>query len=48
MFSKAGGRRRRGERSERWRLSPQVTVMDDGALLSWRQLNTCLPMGSSE
>ena len=29
-------------------LSSQVTVMCDGALLSWRWLNTCLPMGSSE
>ena len=29
-------------------LSSQVTAMCDGALLSWRWLNTCLPRGSSE
>ena len=45
---KAGGRRRKGGRSELWLLSTQVTIMCDGALLSWRCLNTCLPMGSSE
>ena len=43
---KAG--RRQGGRSEWWRLSSQVTIMRDGALLSWRWLNTCLLMGSSE
>ena len=31
-----------------WRLSSQVTVTRDGALLSWGWLNTCLPMGSGE
>ena len=34
-----------------WRdgvLSSQVTIMCDGALLSWRWLYTCLLMGSSE
>ena len=38
----------RAERLERWRFSSQVTVRHDGALLAWRWLNTCLPMGSSE
>ena len=38
---KAGGRRRKGGRSEWWRLSSQVPVRRDGALLSWRWLNTC-------
>ena len=33
---------------ERWRLSSQVTVTRDGALLSWRWLNSCLTMGSGE
>ena len=31
-----------------WRLSSQVTVMCDGARLSWGWLSTCLPMGSGE
>jgi len=44
---KAGGRRKGEGRLEQWRLSSQVTVMHDGALLSCRWLNTCLPMGSS-
>jgi len=30
------------------RLSSQVTVICDGALLSWGWLNTYLPMGSGE
>jgi len=34
--------------SEWWHLSSRDTVRCDGALLSWRWLNTCLPMGSSE
>ena len=29
-------------------MSSQVTIGHDGALLSWRWLNTCLPMGSAE
>ena len=29
-------------------MSSQVTVTGDGALLSWRWLNTRLPMGSGE
>lgn len=33
---------------EGWCLSSQVTIMLDGALLSWRWLNTCLSLGSSE
>ena len=47
---KAGGRRRKGGRTcLKWqRLSSQVTIRCDGALLSWRWLNTCLLMGSSE
>ena len=43
---KAGGRRKRGH-SELWHLPSQVTITRDGALLSWRWLNTCLPMGNS-
>ena len=34
--------------SEWWHLSSQVTITRNGALLSWRWLNTCLLMGSSE
>jgi len=30
-----------GGHSEQWRLSSQVTLMRDGALLSWRRLSTC-------
>jgi len=29
-------------------LSSHETITRDGALLSWRQLNTCQPTGSSE
>jgi len=35
-----------GGHSELWRLSFQVTVIRDEALLCWGLLNTCLPMGS--
>ena len=45
---KAGGRRRKGGCSEWWRLSSQVAIRRDGALLSWRWLNTCLLMGSGK
>ena len=45
---KLGEEEGRGGRSEWWRLSSQVTVTHDGALLSWRWLNACLPMGSGE
>ena len=38
----------RGRHSVWWCLSSQVTSMSDGALLSWRWLNICLPLGSSE
>ena len=38
----------KGGRLEWWRLSSQVTVTRDGALLSWGRLNTCLLMGSGE
>jgi len=45
QLGKEEGRR---DHSEWWHLSSQVTVMLDGALLSCRWLNTCLPVGSSE
>ena len=45
---KSGRGRQKGGRLERWRLSSQVTIRRDGALLSWGWLNTCLPMGSRE
>ena len=45
---KLGKEEGRGGHLEWWRLSSQVTVMCDGALLSRRWLNTCLPMGSGE
>ena len=45
---KLGAEVGRGGCSEWWRLPSQVTVRRDGALLSWRWLNTCLPMGSGE
>jgi len=38
----------RGERSERWCLSSQVTITHDGALRAEGWLNTCLLMGSSK
>jgi len=37
-----------GGYSELWHLSSQVTIRCDGAFLSWRWLNTCLPTGSGE
>ena len=45
---KAGEEEGRGGYSEWCCLSSQVSVTRDGALLSWRWLNACLPMGSSE
>jgi len=33
---------------ELWCLSSQVTVMRDEALLCWKWLNICLPMGNSK
>lgn len=33
---------------DEWHLSPQVTIMPDGALLAWEWLKTCLPMGQGE
>ena len=48
VILKHGGRRKKGVCSEWWHLSSQVTITRDGALLSWRWLNTCLPMGSAE
>ena len=38
----------KGGHSEWWHLSSQVAFTWDGALLSWRWLNSCLPAGSSE
>lgn len=29
-------------------MSSEVTVMHDGTMLSWRWLNTCLPLGTGE
>jgi len=49
QHTQLGGRRRKGGgHLEWWHLSSQVTIVCEGALLSWRWLNTCLPMGSSE
>jgi len=45
---KLGEEGRKGGHSELWHLSSQVTVSCDGTLLSWRWLNTYLPMGSRE
>jgi len=45
---KAGGRKRKGVRSELRHLSSQETVRRDGALLSWGWMKTCLPMGRTE
>lgn len=46
---KEGGRRRKsGTHLDWWCLSSQATVKCDGALLFWRCLNTCLPMGIGE
>jgi len=41
---KAGGRNKNEGHSEDWHFSSQVTITCDGALPSWRRLNTCLPM----
>ena len=38
----------KGGRLELRRLSSQVTVTHDAAPLSWKRLDTCLPMGSRE
>ena len=44
-----GGKEQEGvEILELWHLTSQVTITCHGALLSWRWLNSCLPMGSSE
>lgn len=43
---KPGRRRRKGNHSDQWCLSSQVTCTGDRALFSWRWLNICLPMGS--
>lgn len=40
----AAGRRRRNDGI----LSSHVTLTDNGVLLSWEWMNTCLPMGCSE
>jgi len=45
---KAGGRRKKGGCLEFGHLSSQLTIADDRALLSWRWLSTCLPMGIGE
>ena len=45
---KAGERGRKGRHLELWHLSCHVTIMNVAALCSWRWLNTCLLMGSSE
>lgn len=38
----------RGRHLEGWCLSSQVDVVHDGALLSWRWLKICLPIGICE
>ena len=45
---KVGRRRRKGGHLEWWCLSSQLISMHAGALLSWRWLNTCLMMESTE
>jgi len=45
---KVGGKEGKGVHSESCFLSSHVTVTLDGALLSWRWLNTSLLMGRSE
>ena len=44
---KAGGKKEEGRMFGVMAFLFQVTVTHDGALLSWKWLNTCLPMGSS-
>ena len=44
---KAGGKRMKVGHSELCHFSSQVNFMSDGDLLSWKWLNTCLPMRSS-
>jgi len=46
--TKVGGKKEEGGHLELRCLSSKVTVMHDTVLLSWRWLNTCLLMGSSE
>ena len=49
LSNKSGGKKEKtGWLSERRCLSPQVSAAGDGALLSWRWLNTCPPVGSHE
>lgn len=45
---KVGRRKKEVGCLEEWPLSSQVTITCDGALLSWIQLNTCLPMEKNE
>jgi len=45
---KSGGRRSKGGTFRVMALSLQVTIMHDEALFSWRRMNTCLPIGSTE
>lgn len=42
---KVGERRRKGVLLEGWGLFSQVTTAREGALLSWRWLNTWVPPG---
>ncbi|TRZ24673.1 hypothetical protein HGM15179_002375 [Zosterops borbonicus] len=46
-FSAIKNGRRRGH-LELWCFSSQVTTVNDEAQLSWKCLNTCLPMGNSK
>jgi len=45
---KAGGRRKKGRTFRVMAFVFPANHYRDGAWLSWRWLNTCLPMGSSE
>lgn len=47
QYVKLGWERKRGS-WERWCLLSQVTIMCDGALLSWECLSTCLAVASGE
>ena len=48
LSNKSWGKEEKGGGIQLWCLPSQVTIAHDQALLSWKRLNTCLPMGGSE
>jgi len=48
LKNKTWGKKGKGGHIELWHFSSQITIIYDGALLSWERLDICLPVGSSE